>query len=266
MAVSSSDIKQYLSEGNPSDDVSASGGDISDPLVEFSDASVGEFIPTFAIDPSDSITWYYKFFSKNTNGSDIWYNVRFWIDNALLSVVAAGTVSLVSASVADDDNYRCKIVGEDSEGSETSEVVEMDGTTLVTSTKSFAKIHYVQFYDYTDEEAPVISTSAGNISITRGILLGKIPYGKSGALGNVEIGLDDDIDDDLASTDRLTAPADIDFYKANTLATARACTGASEQIPAGSAQGIWIKITFEGGVTGTSRIPLCVMQYGTSAE
>ena len=262
------DVIQYASLNMPIDDVSVSGGAI-DVAVVIDDASIGEFIPTHTIDPALSTTWYYKLFKKNTHGADTWSDVRFYVENLLIQVVAGGTVSLVSSSSSDDSDYRGKIIGEDNGGNETEENVTMGGTSSVYSVNSFDKVHRVEFRSSTTPYALVAPT--GIVTVTRGIQLGVLPSGCNGAWGEIEIALDPDKDDNIQVATRLDAPDDggatplsLTFYRANTYATSLLCTGAGGDLPSGSAQGVWVKLTTEAGAKPSLDMPLWVVGYGTS--
>lgn len=249
MAINATDIIHYNSLLIPTNDTDPVGGEI-DTSSEITSVSTISFIPQYVnISESSDVTWYYKSFMYNDNATDTWNNATIYINNLLLDVASDNIVTLYSDSSSDDDTYYIRIIGQDSSGNEIEENVTLDGVNNVYSLNTYS---YVWRIEKRVVSSSNLSNAIGNIIVNCGTDIGKIPSGFSTATNEISIGLDLSLDGTLQSTDRLTAPTGITFYKPNIEADALLFNGTSGNVPVGSAQGIWLKIVCKEGVKPSS--------------
>jgi len=271
MAVEASDIKLFKSANHPTDDTAVSGGAIS--ATQIIGASIGEIFPLMEIDPVSSTTWYYKIFVKNDHATDTFYNVRFYMVNALIQPVATGTVAITPSS-SDETGRYVRIIGYVG-SSWTYEDVTLNGTNTVYSTQNFQYVKRVELRNSTNN---LLVDCYDDIIIVRGITLGKIFYdtqnsrGTNGAWGEISMSLAPTVDDSGDTTNRLTCPDDglatptpLTFSVPNTLATALTCVSVDTNLDAQEAQGIWLKWETPGGIYGGEDIPLVIVAYGANS-
>lgn len=259
MSIIASELKLYKPASVPTDDVSASGGAIS--ANEITGASIGELIPLCAYNAAlggDKV-WFYKGFYKNTNGSIPLTSSVIYIKNALLAVVSNGTVSAVSTSSSDNSSKKLKVYGEDAGGTAVTEEITLNGTTTVTGSQVFSKIYKIELLT----SGGALTTSAGDISITRGIALGMIPTGYDTATNEYYLYLAAALDDVVSVANRLTAPGGASWAIPNSYATGLAVANA-QSLTAGSAQGIWIRATYADGTSPTAQMRIVLVLEGNT--
>lgn len=252
-------LRQCGSVNMPIDDTSTSGGAIDTSNVITAN-SIGELFPNFKVDASSDITWYSKVFANNYSALDTWYNVKFYIMNGLIDISTAGVVALQASSSSEDVYVR--LVGKNALSTNVEEIVHITGTTVAYSYNSFSKL----FRAETLTAGGVKTFPVSNIGITRDVYLGMIPAGINTATNEFSIGLEASLDGTATTTNRLIAPSGISFSKPNTLATSLDCVGSGGDIPAGSAQGIWIKYKVEAGAKTSTDIYLRIRCYGSDAD
>lgn len=266
MSIISTDIKLYNAANVPDDDTSIVGGAI-DTGSEITGLSIGEFIPKQAIDAVSDTTWYYKFFIKNTSAFT-YYDCSFYMENLLLTVVAAGTLTIVSESASDGSGFIARIKGIDhATGNEVTEDVTMNGLTPVTSVYQYDEVHRVEARSSVSPYA--LTGVNGQWTITRGIELGIIPYDGINdyyiASNELSFALAATVDDTGTTTNRLTAPGALVFTKPNTEGTALDCVGSGQDLAAGKAQGVWVKVENEAACYGSPDIQLVIVSTGSDS-
>lgn len=213
---------------------------------------------------------YTKCFLKNTNATDDLNSAVIWIDNMLISPAADGIISAVSDSESDDSSKYLKYIFERPDGTYMTENVEMNGTSAVTSIAQIGAATMIKV-ELRNTISNELINAAGEITISRGSILGKIPrpdaegIGCNCANGHVAIGLEANLDDSNTTANRVTAPGGISFdatanTKANGLAVAN-----SGVLTTGTAQGIWLQETLPDGMFSSSDIYCSLMIEGEDA-
>jgi hypothetical protein len=139
-------------------------------------------------------------------------------------------------------------------GTYTTEDVVLNGTTPVSSTAQ-AKLGKCVKAELRAVIGDALTPAVGNVYITRGTLLGKIPIGYYSATGNYSLGVASTLDDTVTTTNRLTAPAGITFYQPNTFSAGKAIANGGV-LSFGTSQGIWIKQILYNGEAPTSDIEI----------
>jgi len=247
--ISGTDLALFKAVNNPNDDVSAVGGAMSSTELL---GATGEVIPTYTyLSEGDSpITWYYKVFFKNKHASSTLSSPRYWVSNLLGSSSVAANISVVSSSAA-DNYHKCRCYFTDAYGVNTYEDIVMNGISPVLG-NAYVEAGSLYKVEYQTMAGNLVSAN-GDISITQGTLLGCIPAGCDFATAEALFALETDdggtpvvaVDQAGTADNRTTAPTQITAWS-----SART-VGASllgADLPAGSGQGIWIKIS---GAVGT---------------
>lgn len=261
MAVTTLDLNYYASLNNPADDTSTLGGGI-DTSVELTGASVGEIFNqkgANALAGADKTT-YAKMHVKNENASDDLSSAVLYLENHLATPAADGTFTIVSSSASDGSAVYVKLYFMLAAGTYTTEDVVLNGTTPVSSTAQ-AKLGKCVKAELRAVVGDALTPAVGDISITRGVLLGKIPIGYYSASGNYSIGVAATLDDTATTTDRLTAPAGITFYQPNTFSAGVAIVNGGV-LTHETSQGIWIKQILYNGETPTADIEIGLVIEG----
>ena len=245
MSVTSGELKHRESANMPSDDSSTVGGAKTASDVG---SSIGAVFHTVTANPDEgdsTIYQYKKTFGVNTNADTDLTSAKIWLKNALDDVAANGVISATSTSADDDTDYKIKVVGEDAGALVITEEITLNGTTEVNGSSTFSKVFWVELRDVSSGNLVV---SNGDISIeVNGTEVGTIPLGYNCALAIVDIGLVATLDDSGTATNALTAPGGISFTRPRTFAGGLDVAN-SGSLSFGSGQGIWWRLTVEGGL------------------
>ncbi len=260
MSIIASELKLYKPASVPTDDVSASGGAIS--ANEILGLSIGELIPLAAYNASLGLdlTWFYKCFFKNTNLSLPLTSAVVYIKNGLISVASNGTVIVVSTSSSDDTSKKIKIYGRDAASANVTEEIVLNGTTTVTGSQVFSEIYKIELLT----SGGALTTSVGDITITRGITLGTIPVGFDCATHEYALWLAATLDDTVSVANRLTAPGGASWSYPNSYATGIAVANA-QSLTQNTAQGIWLRFIGQDGTSPTTQMRIVVRLEGNTA-
>lgn len=265
MAISGTDLKQYQAEHMPTDDSSASGGDVS--ATEVTAATIGEWLPSKAAAASGGSTryQYQKSFIKNTHATDSLTSGKVYLENGLIDPAANGTATVQITDSTDATDTTIRLIGRDTSQAPQTEDIAVDAAvTEVTGSKSW--------YGGAGGiiGALVLTTSTGALkelantycTIKRSATLGIIPVGCHSAVGFVDIGVVGTLNDTGEATNRITTPAGISFSRpvieGNALSFA-------DTLGAGDKQGVWAKETLYAGMTNMSDFEVVLKVTGESA-
>lgn len=239
MSVVSTDLKMFQATTMPSglttEDV---GGAIT--ATQVTGSTVGEIFPTLASagDGDGTRTCYASVFWSNTNADNDLLAAKVYLRNALATVGSAGTVSLASTSASDDDGKFVRVKGYNSSSEPLSEDITLNGTTPAVGAETFSAIHRIECRLVS---GGALTTTAGDITCTRGSVLGMIPAGYKSATSEVAFGLEVSLDTSATTTDATTAPGGISFSAPTTYDTGTACAN-SGTLTADANQQMWVRL------------------------
>lgn len=241
MSVTSSELKLYQAATMAASfSTSSVGGAVS--ATEITGGSIGEVLFTMGSNNTGggTKTQYAKCYFKNTNADTDLTNAVVYGKNFLDAVGSNGTVSVVSDSASDDNTKKITVLGYDASSNPLAEDITLNGTTTATGSLTFSKVHRVEVRVVSSN---ALTTSAGNITITRGSALGAVPAGYKTATAEIDFGLIGTLNGTSAITDASTAPGGITFARPNTQGegTQVNSAGTAGTLSFGDSQGIWIR-------------------------
>lgn len=264
----STDLKFYNVVNRPADDTGAGGGAL-DTTSEITGTIKNEVWNTMVYEAStgSDVVWYYAIGIKNLHSSLTYQTPKFWMKNGLVDSTSDGAVSVMSQSSVDDNTKKVRVYGDDTNGNAISDDITLSANSTSTGTKTFkaGTIDKVELLDATTE---ALVTAGADIKLSRGTDLGIIPAGFDFATREVRFALATDgtniaLNTSETITNRLTAPLNFSpstWSDANT--ESNAVSGVD--IPAGSYQIIWFKITGRKGRQPTAQNRLVISTSGTS--
>jgi hypothetical protein len=264
MAVIASEIKLFGPEELPLDDIDPVGGAI-DLANEITGLTVNELFVKRAANEhgGPDIADYTKGFLYNENDTDSLYNTRVFLKNGLILPAAAGLIQAVSTSADDNNTKYIRLIFERDDGTYTSEDVVMNGITPVSSTLQQGAGKHLKVLLLSVASDNLIQ-AAGNITITRGSVLGMIPAGYKTAGSHVSISMEDSLDDNREATNRLTAPIGSAFGVVNTRETAVIIANGGELEPE-SGMGIWFRRLLPDGMLASPEVEVVLTYFGEDA-
>ena len=239
MPVSSSDLQLYKSATMAANFTTATiGGAISGTLI--TGGTIGEVLFTMGsnLPGGGNKVQVEKIFYKNTNTVSLLTQSAIFILNALTTVGTAGTVQLVSSSTSDNSTYYVRINGFSSGTNAQLEQITMNGTTAVNGSATWSSIVRAENRLVS---SGVLSAANGNITVTRGTVLGIIPAGWRTAISEITIALAGTLNDNGTTTNASTPPS-LTFSNPSSYATGISVANSGTMNP-GDAQGVWIQWT-----------------------
>lgn len=261
MSVTSGDLKHRESENMPSNDTSTVGGAKTTTDVG---STIGDVFHTVTANPSASDETKYQYkktFIVNTNADTDLTNAKIWLKNALDNVSSNGVISAVSLSADDDGDYKIKAVGENAGSAVIAEEIVLNGTTEVNGSSTFSKVFWIELRDVTSGS---LVNANGDITIkVNSVVVGVIPTGKNCALAIVDVGLVATLDDSGTSTNAVTAPSGISFSRPRTFISGIDVAN-SGTLTFGSGQGIWWKLSVEGGLVPAPELAVNIAIKGST--
>ncbi len=259
MSIVAADLKLYTSSGTPANDTDPSGGAIT--ATEVLGTSLGELVPLAVYNASGGadIDWYYKVFCKNTHASIDLTDAVIYVENGLIAVASNGVVTAVSTSASDNTTKKLKVYGYDASSAAVTEEIVLNGTTTVTGSQVFSSIRKIELLT----SGGALTTAAGDITITRGVVLGKIPLGFDTATNEYYLWLEAALDGSGNVANRLTAPGGASWSIPNTYATGLAVAN-GQVLTHGSAQGIWIRPKMKAGTLPTAQMRIIIRPEGNT--
>jgi hypothetical protein len=261
MSVTASELKLYQAATMAASFATASvGGAIS--ATEITGGSIGEVLFTMGSNTAGggTKTQYEKVFFKNTNGTLPLTSSVVFIKNSLDVVGSNGTVAVVSDSASDDNTKKVTVIGYDASSDPQSEDITMNGTSTATGALTFSKVHRVEFRIVS---SGALTTTSGNVTVTRSSALGIIPAGYNSATAEIDIGLIATLDGTSTIADAATAPGGIAFSRPNAQGEGIAVAN-SQSLTAASGQGIWVRWQLAERAAASADISVVLVLDGLS--
>ena len=267
MSLTSTDLSLVQSASMPADDTTTAGGASTSTVI--TPTTIGEWFPQILsnVFGGSDLSQFQKVFIHNGHDTDSLGDGRVYIYNGILDLAAGGLISYQFSDTTDATNTTVYAIGRDLSGIPQTESIAISGSTsVVTGVKNFKSgaggLVAIQLVDSsTGAKKPLVN---GTVTITSGAqTLGVLPTGYASAIGFLYLGVVGTQNDTETSTNRLTAPGGISFYKPNSYATGIAIAN-SGALDAGDSQGIWGKEIAYNGMPNSRDMDVAIVIDGSA--
>lgn len=165
---------------------------------------------------------YESTFLKNTHSTDTAHAMQLWLKGALADNTGAGKVSVQGATIALNGNYFVRWYALDNSGSSVpfNEDITCNGTTLVSGATDMKVGGAIRAMLHNSSGGALVVAPCDVYIFQGAQLLGIIPSGRWSATVEVQIGTAATKNTSATTTNPITAPSGITFYRPNTVGTA----------------------------------------------